>query len=94
MTDQFICRFHQSGFPHTDPTLPALRPCNTRYHLSCIRVGAPFRTRLRDNGGLSMPPLPDFPNFICELCTVRSVLDRELHIGGPDTVLLAYERSA
>ena len=55
-------------------------------------MGAPFRTRLREDGGLAMPPLPDFPNFICELCTVRSVLDRELYFRGRDSLLLAYER--
>ena len=32
-----------------------------------------------------------WPNFICELCTVRAVVDRELR-QGPDTVLLRLER--
>jgi hypothetical protein len=39
-----------------------------------------------------MPPLKDFPSFICELCTVRSVLNRELVPNTRDTLLLAYER--
>ena len=39
-----------------------------------------------------MPPLQDFPSFICEMCTVRSVLDRELTPHLNDSLLLAYER--
>ena len=39
-----------------------------------------------------MPPVADFPGFICELCSVRSVLNRELTHRGPDATLLALER--
>ena len=92
---QFICRFHSTGFPFR-PSLGTeagtASPCYTRYHLHCVRAGAPFRTRLRHNAGLSMPPLADFPGFICELCTVRSVVNRELYHRPSDLALLALER--
>jgi len=39
-----------------------------------------------------MPPLADFPGFICELCTVRSVVNRELTHRPADSSLLALER--
>jgi hypothetical protein len=57
-----------------------------------MKVGPPFRTRLRNGAGLSFPPIPILPNFICEACTVRSVLDRELHYSGNDLALLGLER--
>lgn len=63
-----------------------------QYHTDCVRVGLPFRTRLRGDGGLRLPKLPDFPGFICELCTVRSVLDRELRHEVQDYTLLGLER--
>ena len=68
------------------------RPCHVQYHTHCVTVGPPFRTRLRHDGGLFLPHLPDFPGFICELCTVRSVLERELYHQARDYALLALER--
>ena len=68
-------------------------PCHTRYHLGCIRVGAPFRTRLKDGKGLTMPPIKYYPGYICEACVVRSVLGRELQPGRlSDQQLLGLER--
>lgn len=88
---QFICRFAAQGFPFSVPNSLAT-PCFTRYHLPCVTVGLPFKTRLKDDAGLSMPPLTDYPGFICELCTTRSVLDRELSRGPSDLALLMLER--
>jgi hypothetical protein len=84
------CLFYAQGF--TVDSL-SLRPCYTRYHASCVCVGAPFRSRLsKHGGGLLYPPtMATFP-FICELCTVRSVLRRELSATVTDHHLLCYER--
>ena len=61
--------------------------------MSCYRVGIPFKTRLAKDGGLVIPPgIHDWPHFICEACTVRSVLGRELSWSAPDTALLMLER--
>lgn len=69
-------------------------PCATRYHYGCIRVGYPFRTRLPKLKGLSFSPaLRDMPNFICEACTVREHLDRELQATPQDFGLLSLERA-
>jgi len=84
------CRFRTTGFLFTDGRVA--RPCCVQYHQGCVKVGPPFTTRLKHNGGLSLPSLPDFPGFICELCTVRSVLERELFHDNHDYVLLAFER--
>lgn len=71
-------------------------PCGTVYHGHCIRVAEPFTTRLYNKNstqGLQFPTsLTGFP-FICELCTVRAHLGREidsLHV--TDLRLLALER--
>ena len=58
-------------------------------------MGAPFTTRLvRGNlGGLQYPKdLTESYTFVCELCSVRSVVGRELHGSAPDRVLLVLER--
>jgi len=63
------------------------------YHPGCIKAGPPFRTRRAKAGGLSFPEvISDWDNFICELCTVRAVLDRELLPTSRDTELLLLER--
>jgi hypothetical protein len=58
-------------------------------------VGSPFTTRLvRGNqGGLQYPrDLTDAYTFVCELCSVRSVVGRELQGCTADRVLLILER--
>jgi hypothetical protein len=70
---------------------PAI-PCHTDYHLHCIRARPPFRTRLRNGAGLTMPPIRNLPNFICEACTVRAMLDRKLQDHSFDHTLLLLER--
>ena len=55
--------------------------CGTSYHTSCIVVGKPFRTQLANLRGLSYPAVYWLPNFICECCTVRAMLGRELITG-------------
>ena len=68
-----------------------MSPCGTRYHPHCIRVGPPFTTRLRNQQGLVFPRVKHWGTFVCELCTVRAVLGRELR-GREDWKLLAFER--
>ena len=85
-----VCRFARSGFPFPDGR--RARPCGSSYHPKCFRVGEPFQTRLRDEKGLMLPALSDFPGFICEACTVRAVLQRNLRSHGADWSLLALER--
>ena len=65
--------------------------CGVAYHCECIRVGPPFHSRLGLGRSLGFPSVEIWPNFVCEVCTVRAVLDRELR-RGPDTVLLQLER--
>ena len=84
-----ICTFSFSGFPFRSGHRAV--PCRTIYHPQCIRIGDPFRTRRRHQAGLSFPSIKIWPNFICEACTVRAVLDREL-TGEHDKVLLCLER--
>jgi len=57
----------------------------------CIRVGPPFRTRQLKNRGLYFPNISEWPNFICEGCTVRAMVDRELH-SREDYYLMVLER--
>jgi hypothetical protein len=56
-----------------------MSPCGVSYHASCFRVGPPFSTRLRRGGGLAFPKVQHWGTFICELCTVRAVIGRELN---------------
>ena len=88
--DIHTCVFYGSGFQLQNEVF---RPCYTRYHASCISVGPPFRSRLtKHGGGLLYPPaMTSFP-FICELCTVRSVIGRELANTPADRKLICYER--
>jgi hypothetical protein len=83
------CALGPRGF-----TLPAgtpMLPCLTSYHTGCIKVCPPFTSRLTGNKGLVFPKVSHWGTFICELCTVRSVLGRELH-QPTDTELLMLER--
>jgi hypothetical protein len=67
----------------------SLSPCGNQYHPGCIKVGKPFKTRLvRATLGLQYPPdMTRFP-IICEACTVRAVLGRELTWMSGDMQLL------
>jgi hypothetical protein len=73
---QFKCQFCDSGF-RVDGF--CARPCQTRYHIGCIRIGTPFTTRLAKSEGLFCPQdLASQQQFICEACTVRSVCLEEI----------------
>lgn len=87
--DQHQCLFARTGFE--DKGVQFL-PCGTTYHVGCIRVGEPFRTRLRKEKGLSFPKIGITPHFICEACTVRAMLGRELVKTPEDQSLLMLER--
>jgi hypothetical protein len=70
------------------------RPCCTRYHVGCIRIGLPFVTRLSQEQGVFYPK--DFAGqqqFICKACTVRLVRLRELGFTALGTVGLMLERA-
>lgn len=54
-------------------------------------MGAPFHTRRLRSEGLTFPLVRFWPNFICELCTVRAVTGREL-TRPSDRRLLQLER--
>ena len=79
-----MCTFARKGFDE-------FKPCSAVYHTKCFSVGAPFSTRRKGNAGLSFPSICDWPNFVCEACTVRSVLGRELK-GTNDGHLMMLER--
>ena len=68
-----------------------MRPCHVGYHGRCFKAGPPFTCRRRTEGGLHFPHMKNWPLFICECCTVRAVVGRELG-GSGDLRLLAYER--
>jgi hypothetical protein len=88
---QFRCHFCDSGF-WLGPR--RLTPCCVSYHPHCLRVGAPFSTRLDDGKGLSCKPdVALYKGFICEACRVRSVLCRELQRTPVDVALLILERA-
>jgi hypothetical protein len=56
-------------------------------------MGSPFTSRFRDSGkGLQYPKDMLRLPFVCELCTVRAALGRELTGTGRDRELLALER--
>ena len=86
---QYCCKFSRSGFTQNNLSF---RPCGVTYHLECIRVSEPFRTRLPDGNGLKFPNVSHIPAFICEACSVRSVLLRELRPNNEDLTLMKLER--
>ena len=86
---KYRCHFANKGFQKNGVTY---NPCGTTYHVGCIRVGEPFRSRLPHQQGLSFPDLDCFPLFVCEACTVRSVLNRELRPTPTDVTLMKLER--
>jgi hypothetical protein len=59
--------------------------------MTCVSVGAPFTSRRKGGAGLSFPKVTDWPNFVCEACTVREVLGRELT--GPNDIHLRDDRN-
>ena len=67
------------------------KACHYGYHPRCLRAGPPFTTRLKGRSGLSFPNVEIWPNFVCELCTVRAQVSRELGQPG-DKWLLQLER--
>ena len=84
-----VCQFALRGF--TQAAGQQLMPCHVAYHSRCLRAGAPFTCRRRDRSGLTWPKIRFWPIFICECCTVRAVVGRELGATG-DLDLLRYER--
>jgi hypothetical protein len=88
---RLTCAFYSKGFPISDG--PTARPCYTQYHPQCLKIGKPFETRLKDNDGLSFPKIIDLPHFVCEVCTVREVVGRELRSDPNDTALVMLERA-
>ena len=89
MDPQHLCRFALSGFE-----LDGRRfvPCGVTYHMGCIQVGEPFRSRLPAGRGLAYPRTRIAPPFICEACTVRAQLGSELQKTGDHLGLLMLER--
>jgi hypothetical protein len=89
-----ICTFATKSFAFDDGG--SARPCGTLYHSGCIQLGAPFSTstRLKKRRGLQFPSnITCLGSFICEACTVRAVLQRELLYASHDLALLALERA-
>ena len=84
--------FYSKGFTCKNITFQA---CEVIYHPQCIRVGSPFRTRHYGKGtrGTQYPPSATILPFICELCTTRTHLQRELDPNcQQDALLLMLER--
>ena len=65
--------------------------CRYGYHPKCLRAGEPFTSRQKNNEGLTFPNVEIWPNFVCEMCTVRAQLNRELGHPG-DRWLIQLER--
>jgi hypothetical protein len=83
------CLFLDVSFPVSNGV--TAYPCYSAYHTGCFGVGPPFYSRRKDGSGLAFPRIKTWPNFICEVCTVRAMLDREL-IGITDWKLMCFER--
>jgi hypothetical protein len=77
-TDPYIicCAFYDRGCPYSNASWAY--PCMSAYHTACFAAGPPFYTRREDGSGLAFPRIQTWPNFICEACTIGSMLDREL----------------
>jgi hypothetical protein len=88
---QFRCHFCDRGF-----LLAGRRyqPCHVRYHPKCLRIGAPFTSRLEGDKGLTCPPGAEtWHGFICEACRVRACAHRELQRTAEDVATLMLERA-
>ncbi|MGH7974465.1 MAG: hypothetical protein ACREBR_02970 [bacterium] len=84
------CLFYDKGFIWKDFQYQG---CRTAYHADCIAVGPPFRTRLNiGTRGTQYPPVMAMCSFVCEACTVRVHLGRELTSSPSDNALLMLER--
>jgi hypothetical protein len=88
-TGQHKCVFASTGFTQDGQRFV---PCGSAYHLGCISVGEPFRTRLPSSRGLSYPKVRIPPPFICEACTVRAQIGGELTSSGRHLTLVMLER--
>jgi hypothetical protein len=86
-----VCEFAQTGFPWAHRTGSA-HPCGVRYHAKCIQVGIPFTSRLAKGEGLFYPWHAPMPHYVCELCSVRAHIDRELFPQSGDLALVMVER--
>jgi hypothetical protein len=86
-----VCAFAQTGFPWLKNQGQA-HPCGVRYHARCIRVGVPFTSRLDKGEGLFYPWHAPMPHYVCEVCSVRSHLDREISRHRSDLALMMVER--
>jgi len=91
-TTALVCGFACRPFPNPqDLSAPPLRACGISYHPKCIQVGEPFWT-CHDNGaGFWYPAVAATPGFVCEACTVRAMLGRELTLTTVDHRLLCLE---
>ena len=85
----YVCHFANRGFPFSQGHAV---PCGVRYHVKCVRAGAPFETRLPNSTGLELRSRGGLPRYICECCQVRALVDRELTAGRRDVCLLMLER--
>jgi hypothetical protein len=89
---QFRCHFCDTGF---SIGTQRLRPCRVSFHPHCLRIGAPFATRLDNSKGLSCPAdAALYKVFICESCRVRSTTKCELQRTAGDVTLMMLERNA
>jgi integrase len=86
---QHLCRFATTGFRMDGAQY---LPCGTVYHIGCIMVGEPFRSRLPHGRGLIYPRTRIAPPFICEACTVRAQIGSELQKTSRHVSLLMLER--
>jgi hypothetical protein len=86
-----VCEFAQTGFPWANHSGRA-HPCGVRYHAKCIQVGTPFTTRLEKNESLIYPWHAPTPHYVCEICSVRAHVDRELFPQSSDIALTMVER--
>jgi hypothetical protein len=90
---KFVCDFQCRGFPFRETRTDVWAvPCGVSYHANCIQAGEPFRTRLPMEKGLICPSGPRLPHFVCELCQVRCIINRELLDQTQDLELLLMER--
>ena len=90
--DFLVCHFAEKGFRLQ--TGRRAVPCQTRYHTECVKLGIPFRTRLKNGKGLYLPKAMSgiMPLFVCKCCTVRAHEGREIQFTACDASLMCFER--